>query len=347
MKPVRDWEGVDAHRFHTDIETLNRPAVIRGLVKHWPAVAHARESPQALAEYLIGCCNDRPVSALVGDPEIKGRFFYLDDLQGFNFAQQRLPLGKVVSFLLEELRNEHAAALYAGAVPVLEHIPGLQPEHTLDLIDPSIRRQTSLWIGNRTRVAAHWDQQQNVACVVSGRRRYILFPTHQIKNLYIGPLDRTPAGVPISLVDFHRPDYQRFPRFREALEFAEVAELEPGDALYLPSLWVHHAESLDAFGLMINFWWQSWPQQISPYLTLLHSLLSIRDLPPPVREGWRALFDLYVFQTDGDPMAHIPEQARGLFASLTPGSMQTIISQLRQSLEGAARVTAPKPPGPT
>ena len=334
MQAVRDWEGVDAQRFRAEIEPLNRPAVLRGLVKHWPAVVKAEESPSALADYLRSHSNDKPVSALVGETKIQGRFFYGEDLQGFNFSQQDLTLGDLVSVLLKDLRNEHAPALYAGSVPVPEHAPGLLAEHTLDLIDPSIRRQTSIWIGNRTRVAAHWDQPQNIACVISGRRRYTLFPTQQIKNLYIGPLDRTPAGVPISLIDFYQPDYERFPKFREALTQAEVAELGPGDALYLPSLWVHHAESHDAFGLMMNFWWQSWPSlPLSPYLTMLHSLLTIRDLPPAVRDGWRALFDLYVFQTDGDPMAHIPMEARGIFGPLTKARARALIVQLQQAFE--------------
>jgi len=356
MKPAREWHGVGAEIFSNAIEPLNRPAVLRGLVAHWPAVVKAQESSRALAHYLRSQCTGKPVSAFVGDPKIHGRFFYREDLQGFNFAREPVPLGDLVSLLLRDLDNEHAPARYAGAVSVAEHAPRMLSQHTLDLLPDSMPRQASLWIGNRTRVAAHWDHQHNIACVISGRRRYTLFPTQQVQNLYIGPLDRTPAGVPISLVDFHRPDFERFPRFREALECAEVAELGPGDALYMPSLWVPHAESLDGFGLMMNFWWQTWPvQQLSPFLTILHSLLTLRDLPPSVREGWRALYDLYVFRTDGDPMAHIPEQARGLFGPPTPQRTLAIISQLQQSLEqlksaihaGAPpRTTETKPPPP-
>ena len=340
MKPIRAWERVDASLFRTEIEPLNEPAVLRGLVAHWPAVAKARESTQALADYLQRHATATPIETFVADADTRGRFFYREDLQGLNFAKQALPLQAILAFLLRELGNVHPPALYAGGVSVPTHLPGLLAEHRLDLIDPAIERQTSVWIGNRTRVAAHWDQPQNVACVIGGRRRFTLFPIQQARNLYFGPLDRTPAGQPISLVDFLEPDYARHPKFREALEHGSCAELGPGDALYIPSLWVHHAESLDPFGLMMNFWWRSAaPYMLSPFLTMLHGLLTVRDLPPAERDGWRALFDLYVFETDGDPMAHIPMPARGLFAAMTEPRAALVAAQLRQSLapRGPAR----------
>ena len=62
----------------------------------------------------------------------------------------------------------------------------------------------------------------------------MLFPPDQFRNLYLGPIDNTPAGRAVSMVDFHAPDFNAYPRFREALRHALVAELAPGDAIFIP-----------------------------------------------------------------------------------------------------------------
>jgi len=301
-------------------ETLSagaRPVVLRGRVCDWPLVQAGRTLPDYLRRFETA----QPVAAFHGAPEMKGRFFYRPGLNGFNFERVKLPL----TDLLDRLGAGGADYLYAGAIPMPSHLPGLAEDNPAPLLDPSIDRLTSLWLGNRTRTAAHWDLAQNLACVVAGRRRFILFPPEQVANLYVGPLENTLAGQPISLVDFAEPDLEAHPRFADAMEHALVAELEPGDVLYMPSLWFHHVESLEDFGALVNFWWRDGPEwMVTPSFTLYHALLTIRDLPASERASWRAFFDHYVFQTGDDPMGHLPVEARGLMGPMTPQSMARI-----------------------
>ncbi|MGH8253321.1 MAG: cupin-like domain-containing protein [Steroidobacteraceae bacterium] len=342
MPSVREWKHIDRKRFEEEIVPLNRPAVIRGLVNHWPAVNAARESPQALAEFVRPFSKEQPVTVLHADAGMRGRFFYDDALQGLNFKNELMTIGGLLTRLLQGMTAVQGPALYAGAVPVVEHLPKFGASHSLEMLDSAIPCRTALWIGNRTRAAAHFDESSNVICVIGGRRRYTLFSPEQIRNLYFGPLDRTPAGVPISMVDFARPDYQRFPRFRTALENAEVAELNPGDALYMPTHWVHQGESLDSFGLMMNFWWQASALRVlSPYFTLMHSLITMRGLTPVERAAWRAVFDVYVFNSDCDPAQHLPEASRGILNPLTPVQVQGLIGALQESLDRARRNLLP------
>ena len=153
----------------------------------------------------------------------------------------------------------------------------------------------------------------NLACVVAGRRRVTLFPPEQLQNLYIGPLDYTPAGQAISLVDFHAPDLERFPRFAEALRHAQVAELGPGDAVFIPSLWWHHMEGLEAFNVLVNYWWRQTPAWMdTPMNALMLAIMTVRDLPPAQRAAWQDVFRHYVFEADDE---HRRAHSRGARAA--------------------------------
>jgi hypothetical protein len=35
-----------------------------------------------------------------------------------------------------------------------------------------------------------------------------------------------------------------------------MVELEPGDALHIPSMWYHHVEGLEPFNMLVNYWWR-------------------------------------------------------------------------------------------
>lgn len=334
--PIPEIVAVDRARFEAEVVERGRPVVMRAVVSDWPIVQAAKAGDAALADYLRGLDGQKPVGVFEADAALKGRFFYSDDLKGFNFERLQMSLGELLDRLLA-LRDQSApSGLYAGAIPLSSHLPGLLDAAPMPLLGDGVERLTSLWLGNRTRTAAHWDLSRNLACVVAGRRRFTLFPPDQIANLYVGPVDFTLAGQPISLVDFEQPDLERFPRFEAAMAHAQVAELEPGDVLFIPGLWFHHVEGLTPFGALVNFWWREAPPwAFTPSHTMLHALLTLRDLPADERMAWRHFFDHYIFRPDaevGDPMAHIPMDARGLYGPMTPQVMARLKANLLRPL---------------
>ena len=319
MRPIAEYEGMDRERFEREIVPKGEPAVLRGLMADWPLVAAAREGGDALADFLRGAASGEPFEAWFGAPEIEGRFGYTPDFGGFNHERRLATVDQLLELLLRQKGHERPFSMYAGGIPIRKHLPGLLPAIHVPILDTSKATLISLWLGNRTRTAAHWDLPQNLACVVAGRRRFTLFPTDQVANLYVGPLDFTLAGQPISLVDVDQPDLEHHPRFAHALEHGQQAELGPGDALYIPSLWWHAVASLDELGAMINFWWRdAEPPLLTPLNALYHAVITMKNLPPNELAAWRVLFDHYVFEEDGDPVGHLPEQARGILGKRTP-----------------------------
>ena len=262
-----------------------------------------------------GFATDAPVTAYLTEPEHQGRYFYNDNMDGFNFKSAAAPLNQVLARLKAICAGEHEPqSIYVGSTVVDQWLPGFREVNDLGLAvaNPLV----SFWLGNQTRISAHYDFPDNIACVVAGHRRFTLFPPEQVDNLYVGPLEMTPSGQAISLVDFAHPDLQRFPKFATALEHARVVELAPGDAVFIPSMWWHHVESQSELNLLVNYWWcDSLPELGSPTGALLHAMLAIRDLPPHQRKAWANLFNHYVFEADESTHGHIPEHARGCLSS--------------------------------
>src|SRR3546814_18997998 len=78
-------------------------------------------------------------------------------------------------------------------------------------------------------------------------------------------------------------------------------------------MWWHHMEALDAFNVLVNYWWRQSPAWMdTPMNALMHAIMTVRDLPPAQRETWREVFRPYVFEHDETTARHIPEDARRL-----------------------------------
>jgi len=333
LPSIPEFHGVDRARFEAEIVPAGRPAVLRGLVADWPIVAAARESDDALAEYLRERATDTAGEAWFGPPEIEGRFGFNEAVDGFNHDRRLATIEQLFDLLLRQRGTAEQWGIYAGAFPLRKHAPAVVAENVMPLLDAERYMLVSLWLGNRTKTAAHWDLPQNLACVVAGRRRFTLFPTNAVADLYVGPLDFTLAGQPSSLADVEEPDFDRFPRLRQAFAVAEEAELGPGDVLYLPSLWWHAVRSETDVGAMINYWWRDGPARtITPQLSLMHALLTMHELPERELTAWRVMFDHYVFKDDGDPAEHLPEQARGVLGKHARELVEKLKAQLAKTL---------------
>jgi hypothetical protein len=311
--------------------TAKEPVLLRGLVAHWPIVGAGLRSPQAAIDYLRSLYNNATIGAWLGSPDAGGRFFYNDGMTGFNYKPVMTKLDVILDRLLDHLADPRPPAFYVGSTTIDACLPAFRAENDIDL--GGIEPLASIWLGNRARIAAHYDLPDNLACSVVGRRRFTLFPPEQLENLYVGPLDFTPAGQSISLVDFEKPDLERFPRFSIALRAAQVAELEPGDAIFIPSMWWHHVEALDGFNVLVNYWWRQSPAYMgSPTNVLMHALLGIRGLPEEQRKAWQGIFRHYVFEADDNSFAHIPEESRGVLSQIDDATARGLRTLLLNAL---------------
>ncbi len=328
---IQEWRDVDLATFKSDILPRNEPAVLKGLLRNWPAVQAGLTSNRALCDYLKKFDGGRPVETLVGAPSIAGRFFYTGDLSSVNFQRRSERISSTLETLLAHADDADPPAIFIQSASIPENLPKFSSENVMDLADPSATPR--IWVGNSITVTTHYDISDNIACVVGGRRRFTLFPPDQIRNLYVGPIHFTLAGQPVSMVSLEQPDLIRYPRFAQALATAQTAELEAGDALFIPYLWWHHVKSLETFNVLVNYWWDAaQPKFGSPYDCLLHGFLTLRQLPANQRAAWRAVFDHYVFQTDIDPVAHLPPERRGALAQMTPELAAHIKSALIKRL---------------
>jgi hypothetical protein len=320
-RKTRVIEGVKADAVpYDDLLAVGEPVILRNLVGDWPLVKIGLESTIKSMEYIKSFYREKKIVSYKGKSEIKGRFFYNEDLTALNFESRILKLDEFLDEVASMLDRTDAPSLYIGSSSIDTYLPGFRAENDLALNSPMFDANpplASIWLGNKTVAAAHYDLSNNMACCAVGRRRFTLFPPEQIDNLYPGPLEPTPGGQVVSTVDFQNPDFSRHPRFKAAMEAGQVADLFPGDLLFYPSMWWHQVEALDGFNVLINYWWNTSPAYVdTPANTLLHALLSLRERPVHEKAAWRAVFEYYIFGPKENASDHLPEHARGILNGL-------------------------------
>ncbi len=320
------------------ILSAKKPVIIKGLVNHWKLVEEGRQSDNSAINYLKSHYNGRPSVACIGPPEIKGRFFY--DAQGtqLNFDTQQMTIDAVLDLIQKGFAENNPTSYYIASNVIDTHFPEFRKENDIVISRPVVDYpledlRVGIWIGNRTTACCHYDASDNLACCVVGKRRFTLFPPDQIANLYPGPLTPTPGGQALSMVDFANPDFTQYPKFADAIPHGQIAELEAGDALYLPSMWWHQVEARNPFNVLVNYWWSNSAKHMGPAMNVLyHALLSLRDKPEHEKLAWKHIFDYYIFGDAGQAGEHLPEPARGYLGDIDTAKSKMLRAMLLNKL---------------
>lgn len=337
MRKTKTIQGVQFHEIDVSayIEK-GQPCIFKGALNDCPLVIEGKRSDDAAMSHLLAFDAKRPHLYYLADAEAKTRFFYAKAMDGFNYTTAYAPLGEFFQQLDDEKKAATGKSFYIGSADLAGHFPELMANDGLSLngeISEKHEAFTGIWLGNRTTAATHYDVSNNIAACMVGRRRFTLFPPDQIANLYPGPLEPTPGGQVVSMVDLDAPDLEAFPRFSKALETAEVAELEAGDVLVYPAMWWHQVQALSDFNVLINYWWNTTPAFVDdPFNTLLHGLLSLRDRPDNEKMAWRSLFDYYVFGDANQPRNHLPSHVWGALGELDPSSARRLRTKILKKI---------------
>lgn len=326
MLEIRTVEASSETQLAPYLQNAAEPIVFRGLASDWPLVQQSVQGKAKLTQYLLSFYQGMQIGAGKVEDKANGRLFYKEDFNGFNFSRETKDFGQ----FLDEANAEGEQVHYMGSTAIDRLLPGLRTENPVAELD-NINALASIWVSNQAKIAAHQDTPDNLAICAAGRRKFLLFPPEQVSNLYIGPLDFTPAGQPISLVNHQFPDFELHPKYKDALKHAIEIELAPGDALFVPSLWWHAVEGLEKVNVLINYWWQDTPMHLgSPMDALMHSVMNISQLPPHKKQAMKALFDHYVF--NNEEQTHIPEQAQGILNTKDELAVRKTRSQLLNKL---------------
>ena len=83
-----------------------------------------RRSPAALRDYLASFDAGGQVEAFFGEPRIAGKYYYNDELKGFNFERRRMKFSQALATIVASLDQPGSESVYVGSVPANDYLPG-------------------------------------------------------------------------------------------------------------------------------------------------------------------------------------------------------------------------------
>jgi len=165
-----------------------------------------------------------------------------------------------------ESREAHKEDMYLAQVPIGNTSIANDVRSALGNLSERCDLQKAidlcLWLGPTGHTEPlHWDSGDTTVLMLHGAKRAVLLPPEQRKNLYSFSLFRSPAAPWFSKVYVDNPDYETFPKLREAMRHKIEIVINRGDILYIPVYWWHEFSSVgdDFYSCSVNRFWKVKP----------------------------------------------------------------------------------------
>jgi len=254
-----DNSAMDTERFRREYINRNRPVVIRGAARHWPAYTHWKDP-----EYLKRLCGDFefPVfdaPRVEGDPVL-----FSDDKRRRRFEFHKKPLTQIrmASFLDAANAAEPPASalffLYSLQTAKGHPLEVLRPDiGTYSFLQKPQRSSYNIYPSNnvflyRTSVT-DWHYHATAEALqtqILGTKEVLILPPSEAVWAYM-------SEVQANHLHAYEADLLSDPRAQSIVPYRVV--LQAGDALYIPNYWWHFVSTKgnNSLGITVPTWWDS------------------------------------------------------------------------------------------
>ncbi|MCH5597040.1 cupin-like domain-containing protein [Niabella ginsengisoli] len=228
LRPIDTVETISQQEFKTKYYNPNKPLIIKGLAKQWPAYNKWNW------DYFIDIVGDKEVGVY---NNVKS-----DSYTPINTADAYLKFGEYLQMV-----KKGPVDLRIFLFNIFQHAPQIVKDFSWpdEYMNGFVKRFPMLFVGGQGAIThMHFDIDLShiLHTQFLGRKRVLLFPFEEQRKLY-----RKPWEV-LSLANYanynEHFDYESFPAVKLAKGYEVI--LEHGDTLFMPAGYWHHMEYIDA-----------------------------------------------------------------------------------------------------
>jgi [protein]-arginine 3-hydroxylase / protease len=246
-------ERLDPDVFRSEYVAKNEPVIITGIANRWAAARWTPESFKTAFAGIRTSCEIWDGDESSNDP--------------LDFIAKQARVQETVRDFIEKMESSARSSrkYYCAEWLIFEAIPQLRADiESLDAymglsstwprpLAEKLRLQPLFWMGPAGVISTlHFDRAHNLFVQLYGRKKWILIPPSESRNLYYPCLEFPLSRLHMSPIEVERPDFERFPLYKN-VQPIELT-LEPGEMLFIPAGWWHYVRALDP-SFSMNFFW--------------------------------------------------------------------------------------------